>query len=144
MHDVLAIFQKRAEMMLHGQLDDLATWFVTPLTANFLGRPVPIDTREKMWEILSRQHLSQKSRGVVSVHGTLDDIVTLPDGTVQVCIHWRESTNPQLADASRSYRVTYTCRSIHDLHVTGFTLVETQAPPKDAPLMVFPKDGERW
>lgn len=140
MFSILPAFQNRADLILQGKIDQVADSYVTPLWTKFRGQFYKLENREQVWEMLSRQYLSQKSRGVMASYGTLEDVVRLAHGSLQVTIHWRERTNPKLDNAARSYRVTYVCRSSDDLRVVGFTLTETQPIPQDVPTLKFPQD----
>jgi len=139
------MFQRRAELILQGKIDQAVLDYQTPLWVKLRGQFYEIGDRDSMWQVLSRQHLSQKARGVESITGELEDVVRLAHGALQVKMHWREATDPKGEDAARWFRTVYVCRPAEEgFRITGLTVTETRPVPEDVRPKVFPPPCEDW
>lgn len=145
MHRIAPLFRRRTDMILNGQVDLVINDYQTPLWIKLQGQLYLIENRDMMWQALSRQHLSQKARGVQSVDGEMEDVVRLAHGALRVTMHWRETTDPKAADAARWYRTVHVCRPVDEgLRITGLTVTETRPVPVEARPKGFPPPCEDW
>lgn len=132
-------------MILTGQIDQAVEGYVTPFWCRFRGQFFHISTREDLWEMLSRQHLSQMARGIVSIQGELEDAVRLAHGAIRATVHWVETSDMRAGDTARWFRTIYVCRPVEEtFRVVGLTLTETRAVPDMLLPRVFPPPCEDW
>ena len=145
MHTLLPTFQRRADLILHGQIDLAVDGYMTPFWCRFRGQFFHIATREELWEMLSRQHLSQMARGIVRIVGEMEEAVSLAHGALRVTVHWQETSDTRGGDTARWFRTVYVCRQAQDaLRVVGLTLTETRRVSEPFLPRVFPSPCEDW
>ncbi len=145
MHPLLSIFQHRADLILQGQIDEAVAGYVIPFWTRFRGTFYQITNPQDLWEALSRQHLSQKARGILRVTGELEGVAPLAQGGRQVTVHWKETCDMRAGDTARWYRTVYVCRPKDDTYKTiGLTLTETRPLPASFQPRVFPPPCEDW
>jgi hypothetical protein len=145
MHSLLSIFQHRTDLILRGQIDEAVAGYVIPFWSRFRGTFYQITNAQDLWEALSRQHLSQKARGILSVAGELEDVAALPHGAQQVTVHWTETCDMRAGDTARWYRTVYVCRTEDQtLKTIGLTVTETRAVPLPPLPKVFPPPCADW
>lgn len=138
-------FQRRADLLLQGEIEQIVDAYATPMWTRFRGEFFSIADRAEMWSVLVRQHLSQKARGIVAIKGRVERQETLLHGRVRLTIDWAETAGPDQPDMSRDFRITYVYRPIGETHViTGFALEETRPPARPLKVAMFPPPCEDW
>jgi hypothetical protein len=139
------MFQKRADLLLQGDIGSIIDAYATPMLAKFRDEFHQIADRDAMWAVLARQHLSQKARGITAIAGRLESQDLLLHDRMRLSILWQETGPKENPDAARDFRVVYICRTAGGaLVITGMSVEETKAPAQGLRAPVFPPPCEDW